>query len=191
MTTLADIDIELAVASGDLAIDPWEPIVKEGRLQPASVDLTLGDEFLVPKINTPPTCTYARAPLSFREDGLKPEYNTIEVVNCRLRPGQFVLGTTVERVKIGKNIRGSIEGKSTIGRWGICIHITAGFFDPGFEGHATLEIVNHSPNTIELVPGMKICQMAFHYMHRAPRRPYGSKGLGSHYQGQVGVTGPR
>ena len=193
MATLADIDIKQAVVRGDLKIEPWDRILEEGRLQPASVDLTLGNEFLIPKVTT--SGFPFSKPLSFQENGLKPEFERVTChwknIGLIVNPGQFLLGTTVEKLTFGARIRGDIAGKSTIGRWGVCVHVPAGFFDPGFSGQATLEIVNFSPNPVELVPGMRICQMVFTFMNQKPRNLYGCKELGSHYQGQMGTTGPR
>lgn len=184
MSTLSDICIREAVDRGELKIEPWDRILEEGRLQPASVDLLLGDTFLIPVPTVFPR-------VSSFVTGAKPKMNPITTDRFTIGPKQFILATTVETITIGGTIRGSIEGKSTIGRWGLCVHITAGYFDPGFSGQATLELVNHAPYPIELCAGQRICQMAFHFMNRTPSELYGSKKYGSHYQGQRGATGPR
>ena len=101
---------------------------------------------------------------------------------------QFLLATTLERVKIPNNVCARIEGKSSLGRLGLCVHVTAGYIDPGFEGNITLELFNCAPLPIVLTPGMKIAQISFHSMDEPAERPYGHPDLGSKYQGQIGVT---
>lgn len=110
-----------------------------------------------------------------------------------LFPGEFILGTTIERVKIPYNIACRFEGKSSLGRMGLTTHVTAGFIDPGFSGQITLEIVNmhQAPISIVLHKGMRIGQLCFHELDERAERPYGSKSLHSHYQNQSGVTPAR
>lgn len=108
-----------------------------------------------------------------------------------LHPREFILGTTVEKIKIPENMVGRLEGKSSLGRIGIVIHSTAGYVDPGFNGQLTLEISNLAPLPIALYPGMRICQISFALMTSKANNPYGSVKLGSHYQDQKGVVGSR
>lgn len=105
-----------------------------------------------------------------------------------LMPGQFILASTLEKIYIPVDLAARAEGKSSIGRRGVGIHVTAGLLDPGFEGTITLEMFNLSSTAFWLKPGMKICQVTFEKLETPARRPYGSEGLGSHYQGQQGVT---
>jgi dCTP deaminase len=105
-----------------------------------------------------------------------------------LHPGQFALGTTLERIAVPNDILGKLEGKSTLGRLGLMIHSTAGYVDPGWDGELTLELSNVATLPIMLRPGMRIGQMSFERMTSPVERPYGSAELGSHYQGQRGAT---
>jgi dCTP deaminase len=105
-----------------------------------------------------------------------------------LHPGEFVLGATLERVALGDDIVARFEGKSSLGRLGLQVHSTAGFVDPGFDGHVTLELSNVANLPITLYPGMKIGQVSFLALTEPAEHAYGSKGLGSKYQGQVGPT---
>ena len=108
-----------------------------------------------------------------------------------LHPGEFVLGSTLERVKLGNDVVARLEGKSSLGRLGLLIHSTAGFIDPGFEGHITLELSNVATLPIAIFPGMKIGQISFYQMTTEAEFPYGSPELGSKYQGQSGPTASR
>jgi dCTP deaminase len=108
-----------------------------------------------------------------------------------LHPGEFVLGSTLERVKLGNAVVARLEGKSSLGRLGLLIHSTAGFIDPGFEGHITLELSNVATLPIAIYPGMKIGQISFYQMTTEADVPYGSPLLGSKYQGQSGPTASR
>ena len=103
-------------------------------------------------------------------------------------PGRFALGSTWEYVKLDASIAARLEGKSSLGRLGILTHSTAGFIDPGFEGHITLELSNVSTLPVKLWPGMKIGQMCFFQLSSPAEHPYGSATTGSHYQGQRGPT---
>lgn len=105
-----------------------------------------------------------------------------------LGPGEFILGTTVEKIFIPDNIAGRFEGKSSLGRIGLATHVTAGFIDPGFRGNITLEIKNENSVAIRLYPKQSIGQICFYEVDRKVNRPYGSGGLGSHYQDQHSVT---
>jgi dCTP deaminase len=179
MTTLCDRDIRAAIDSGDLDITP-RPL--GNLIQPASIDLKLAGDFLVPK----PEQT-----ISFR-DGNRPKPVYEEVKDYLwLEPGGFALGRTHEIIRIGKKLEGKIEGKSTLGRCGLMIHVTAGYLDPGFDGTVTLELCNIAPYAIEVVAGMPICQLRISTLTSVPDRLYGSNGLGSHYQNQRQTTAPR
>ena len=153
-----------------------EPLPTPEQIQPSSIDLRLGNEFLLPHIDVP---------IDVKNGS--PHY---EKVNCnvlQLPPKSFVLGTTIEKVKLPPNLIGRVEGRSSIGRLGVTIHITAGLIDCGFEGQITLEIANLSSNTVYLYEGMRICQIVFEEVDTVPNRVYGE--AGNKYQGQEGVTG--
>lgn len=182
--TYSDADIyeaqyrDRAACDNWLRIDPWDP----SKLQPASVDLRLGTGFV---------CFRAAEFVDLR-DRRVPSYE-LDIGTGRdsyfeLKPGQLVLGTTIERVEIGPRMWAKIEGKSSLGRMGLVVHVTAGFVDPGFRGQLTLEFCNISPSPIRLRPGLAICQVAFGECVTCAKRPYGTPGLGSHYQDQAGAV---
>jgi dCTP deaminase len=108
-----------------------------------------------------------------------------------LHPGEFVLGSTYELVGLGDALAARVEGKSSLGRLGLLTHATAGFVDPGFTGHVTLELANVATLPIKLYPGMKIGQLCFFRLSSPAEHPYGSTAAGSHYQGQRGPTPSR
>jgi dCTP deaminase len=108
-----------------------------------------------------------------------------------IHPGEFVLGRTLERVKIPEDVVARIEGKSSLGRLGLIVHATAGFVDPGFEGTLTLEITNLTRVPIMLYAGLLIAQLSFMALDAPAEQPYGSAELGSHYQGQTAATESR
>lgn len=184
MTTLCDRDLCHAYATNELIISPW----KSARVQPASYDLSLSADFLVPN----PRAYGDRVSIR-RSDERFPTYTayTETVRPLVLNPGQFVLGRTEEWIEVGPALRARVEGKSTIGRLGLAVHCTAGYIDPGFKGHITLELFNMAPYSIELSAGAPVCQLAVEELSAIPERLYGAPGLGSHYQGQRGVTPPK
>jgi dCTP deaminase len=108
-----------------------------------------------------------------------------------LHPGEFVLGSTFEQVTLPDDIAARLEGKSSLGRLGLLTHSTAGFVDPGFSGHVTLELSNVATLPIKLWPGMKIGQLCFFRLSSSSENPYGSEKYGSRYQGQRGPTASR
>lgn len=195
MSTLSDRDILKHLQFGwQLAIEPFDA----RQLQPASYDVRLGSTFQVPC-----NVAYGERVSIDRAAGLFPRMKAEtlgwqEDAGIRrrkdafvLNPGCFVLGTTVERLRLGKNLIAKLDGKSTLGRLGLIVHCTAGYIDPGFEGQITLEMFNCAPYPIELVPGAPIGQLRFEFLSSPCLRAYGSAGLGSHYQGQTGATPPK
>ncbi len=156
---LSDRGIHKALLNNRIKVVP----LAESDIQPCSIDLHLGDTFI-------------SKDLSFTSD------------EVTLAPGSFVLATTREWVEIGDDILGRLEGKSSIARLGLIIHTTAGFIDPGFRGEITLEIANLSSKPVVLSTGQPIAQICFEELSSPCNRPYGSFGLGSHYQGQQGAT---
>ena len=176
---LSDKDIKAEIAAGRIVIDPLD----ESNVQPASVDVRLGSNFRVFRNSSH---TYID-PLSKQPD-LTESIDIAPGEAFILHPGQFALGTTLERICVPADILGKLEGKSSLGRLGLMIHSTAGYVDPGWEGELTLELSNVATLPIMLHPGMRIGQMSFERMSCEVEHPYGSKGLGSHYQGQVGAT---
>ncbi|MFV0317231.1 MAG: dCTP deaminase [Microthrixaceae bacterium] len=176
---LSDATIRAEVAAGRIAIEPYD----EAMVQPSSIDLRLDDRFLVFRNHT-------RAVIDVKEDltDLTEMVKATDSEPFLLHPGEFVLGSTAERVRLPDDIVGRIEGKSSLGRLGLLIHTTAGFVDAGFEGYLTLELSNVATLPITLYPGMKIGQLSFLRMDRPAEVPYGAGGLGSKYAGQVGPT---
>lgn len=176
---LSDHTISEEIAAGRIVIDPFEP----SFVQPSSVDLRLGGDFRVFEYSQHPYID----PLAQGTDYTK-HVTVDETTPFVLHPGEFALGTTLERVALPDNVVGRLEGKSTLGRLGLMIHSTAGYVDPGWDGYLTLELANVANLPILLYPGMRIGQISFTYMTTPVDVPYGSPKLGSHYQGQVGAT---
>jgi dCTP deaminase len=182
MTTsvLSDGTIRRLQEEGRIVIEPWDPAL----VQPASVDLRLGDSFRV-------FHNHRTAAIDLRDP---PTNLTEEVVSedvFVIHPGEFVLGVTTEYVELPDDIVARIEGKSSLGRLGLIVHATAGFVDPGFKGTLTLEITNLTRVPIKLYPGLLIAQLSFMTLDAPAERPYGSEELGSHYQGQTAATESR
>lgn len=176
---LSDRDIKKELEAGTIGI---EPLVKD-FIQPASVDVRLGHNFRIFRNSSHTVIDPSAAQPDLTE--------TIEVAEGEtfvLHPGQFALGTTLETFSLPDNILGKLEGKSTLGRLGLMIHSTAGYVDPGWKGELTLELSNAATLPILLRPGMRIGQLSFERMSSPVDRPYGSAGLGSHYQNQRGAT---
>lgn len=182
---LSDADILDRLADGDLVIEPLDDI--DQQVQPASVDLRLGERFLeFQRTNIP--CIH---PTESDEVG---EYVTETTVDegdeFILHPGDFVLGTTVERVAIPDDLVAHVEGRSSLGRLAIVVHATAGLCDPGYEGQITLELSNLGTAPVALSPGMRVSQLTFTELKSPADRPYGSE-RGSKYQNQDGPQASR
>lgn len=178
---LSDADIREAMASGDIAItNPDGSGPSDSDIQPASVDLHVGDEFAM--------FATRGEQVQIKPEGIDrvPQMLKARQQNALLPPGQFLLVTTRERVRLSSVIAAKVEGRSSIGRLGLMVHVTAGFVDPGFDGQLTLELYNCSPHTIVLHEGASICQLAFIRTRSPSAMPYGY-GRPSKYQGQVGV----
>jgi len=178
---LSDRTIARLIEAGRIEIDPYD----DSLLQPSSVDVRVDRWFRVFRNN--------RA--SFID--VKREQDLTELVEIDgdepfiLHPGEFVLGSTLERVRLPDDLVARLEGKSSLGRLGLLIHSTAGFVDPGFDGHVTLELSNVANLPITLYHGMKIGQISFMQLSEPAATPYGSGALGSKYQGQRGPTPSR
>jgi dCTP deaminase len=179
---LSDRDIRAELNSGRLGIDPFE----DGLVQPSSVDVRLDNLFRVFN-NT----RYTHIDPSVRQDDLTTLVEPKEGEPFVLHPGEFVLGSTLERCTLPDNLAGRLEGKSSLGRLGLLTHSTAGFIDPGFTGHITLELSNVANLPITLWPGMKIGQLCLLRLTSPAEHPYGSSKAGSKYQGQRGPTPSR
>lgn len=176
---LSDRSIREALESGRLAIEP----LAEDALQPASVDVRLGGGFLTFR-------QHRDACIDVRESAadLMREEAIGENEPFVLHPGDFVLGATLERVRLGDDLVARVEGKSSLGRLGLLVHATAGYVDPGWNGRLTLELSNVSRLPVRLYRGMKIGQLAFVNLSTPADAPYGSPSLRSKYQGQDGPS---
>ena len=177
---LSDTDILRRLETGDLVIEPLDDI--DLQVQPASVDLRLGREFLeFQHANIP--CIH---PNSEQETEEYTERVTVdEDDEYILHPGDFVLGTTHERVEIPADLIAHVEGRSSLGRLAIVVHATAGLADPGYQGQITLELSNLGTAPVALTPGMRISQLTFTELKTPADRPYGEE-RGSKYQDQSG-----
>jgi dCTP deaminase len=179
---LSDRTIATLIADGRIGIDPYD----ESLLQPSSVDVRVDSTFRV----------FHNARYPFIDVKL-PQESLTELVEVEgdepfiLHPGEFVLGSTLERVTLPDDLVARLEGKSSLGRLGLLIHSTAGFIDPGFDGHVTLELSNVANLPITIYHGMKIGQISFMRMTEPASKPYGSSQIGSKYQGQRGPTPSR
>jgi dCTP deaminase len=179
---LSDRTIREQLDAGRIVIDPLD----ESCIQPSSVDLRLDRLFRVFLNHTMPV-------IDVKED-LEDLTRLVEIGEGEafiLHPGEFVLGSTYEKVSLPDDLVGRIEGKSSLGRLGLLIHSTAGFIDAGFSGHITLELSNVANLPITLYPGIKIGQGSFLRMTTPADVPYGSARVGSKYQGQRGPTPSR
>ena len=179
---LSDRDIRAQIQSGRIGLAPWDPAM----VQPASVDVRLDRFFRIFE--------------NHRYDAIDPAAQQDELTRLVsptgddpfiLHPGEFVLSATHESVTLPDDIAARLEGKSSLGRLGLLTHSTAGFIDPGFSGHVTLELSNMATLPIKLYPGMKIGQLCFFWLGSPAEHPYGSTATGSHYQGQRGPTPSR
>jgi len=179
VSVLSDRDIRAAVEAGQVRIDPWDA----DCLQPSSVDLHLDREFRVFRNNRYPFIDVRQA-----QPDLTELVSITDEEPFILHPGEFVLGQTLEWVELPDDLVARLEGKSSLGRLGLLIHSTAGYVDPGWKGTLTLELSNVANLPIALYFGMKIGQISFFGMSSPVERPYGSKELGSKYQGQSTPT---
>lgn len=179
---LSDRDLRAELDSGRLGIDPFD----DSLIQPSSIDVRLDNLFRVFN-NT----RYTHIDPAQRQDDLTSLVEPKEGEPFVLHPGEFVLGATLERCTLPDDLAGRLEGKSSLGRLGLLTHSTAGFIDPGFSGHITLELSNVANLPITLWPGMKIGQLCLIRLSSPAEHPYGSSKTGSKYQGQRGPTPSR
>ncbi|MGY2876709.1 dCTP deaminase [Marmoricola sp. URHA0025 HA25] len=176
---LSDRDILAEIDAKRISVEPYD----ESMIQPSSIDFRLDRYFRVfenhryPHID--PAVDQSDLTRVVEADGDEPFI---------LHPGEFVLGSTYEVVSLPDDVAARVEGKSSLGRLGLLTHATAGFVDPGFSGHVTLELANVATLPIKLYPGMKIGQLCFFRLSSPAEHPYGSEKYGSRYQGQRGPT---
>lgn len=167
---LSDVNITAARYNEEIIISPYDP----ARLQPNSYDVTLSSSFSYMR-----TLNGSIKPWQNNE----PWYEKLIMSQITLSPGQFMLASTEEWIKLGPQIAARIEGKSSLGRLGLIVHTTAGFIDAGFQGQITLELLNVSPNSIAIRAGMPVAQLSFDRLDSPARKPYQGK-----YQDQRGAT---
>lgn len=179
---LSDRDIRAQLDAGRVVLDPCDPEL----IQPASIDVRLDRSFRLFDNHRYPVIDPA-----IEQDGLTHLIDVGPDEPFVLHPGEFVLGATYERVTLPDDVAARLEGKSSLGRLGLLTHSTAGFIDPGFTGHVTLELSNTATMPIKLWPGMKIGQLCFFRLSSPAEAPYGSGARGSRYQGQRGPTASR
>jgi dCTP deaminase len=179
---LSDNDLRKELESGRLGVDPFDPQM----LQPSSIDVRL-DRFFRVFDNS----RYTHIDPMRQQDELTTLVEPVGEEPFVLHPGEFVLGSTFEAVTLPDYLAGRLEGKSSLGRLGLLTHSTAGFIDPGFSGHITLELSNVANLPITLWPGMKIGQLCLFQLTSPAEHPYGSTQAGSRYQGQRGPTPSR
>jgi dCTP deaminase len=179
---LSDRDLLSALKAGSLRLDPFEPTL----VQPSSIDVRLDRLFEIFNNHL-----YTHIDPAVRQDDLTSRVEVAHGEPFVLHPGEFVLASTLEVVTLGGDLAARIEGKSSLGRLGLLTHSTAGFIDPGFSGHVTLELSNVATLPIRLWPGMKIGQLCIFRLSSPAEHPYGSARYGSRYQGQRGPTASR
>lgn len=178
----SDRDIRSELGSGRISVEPFD----ESMLQPASVDVRLDRLFRLFDNHRYPVIDP-----SVEQEGLTRLVEVAPDEPFVLHPGEFVLGSTYEKVTLPSNVAARLEGKSSLGRLGLVTHSTAGFIDPGFSGHVTLELSNMATLPILLWPGSKVGQLCFFRMTSEAECPYGSGAYGNRYQGQRGPTASR
>ena len=179
---LSDRTLREEIAAGRIVIDPFDP----AAVQPSSIDIRVDRLFRVFRNHT-------TGVIDVKED-LEDLTELVSIPDdgvFMLHPGEFVLGSTLERIGVPIDLVARIEGKSSLGRLGLLIHSTAGFIDAGFDGHITLELSNVANLPITIYPRMKIGQVSFLRMTTDADNPYGSRSTGSKYQGQRGPTPSR
>lgn len=179
---LSDRDIRQQISSGRVSIEPWDP----DFVQPSSLDVRLDRYFRLFDNHKYPVIDPAAEQTDLTrlvDVGMEEPFV--------LHPGEFVLGSTYELVSLPDDVAARLEGKSSLGRLGLLTHSTAGFIDPGFSGHITLELSNTATMPIKLYPGMKIGQLCFFQLTSPAEAPYGQGAVGSRYQGQRGPTASR
>jgi dCTP deaminase len=179
---LSDYHLIAAISTQRISVEPYSPRM----IQPASLEVSLDRRFLV-------FDSHLYSHIDPQEE--QPDLTRlVEVEDDQpfiLHPGEFVLGSVLEKTTLGSDLAARVEGKSSLGRLGLVVHSTAGFIDPGFSGHITLELSNLATLPIKLWPGMKIGQLCFFELTGPAEFPYGSPERGSHYQGQSGPTPSR
>lgn len=176
MAILSDKTLKEYLEYGKIGIEPLD----YNDVQPASVDLRLGDEFKVFKVTSKPYIDSKYDISSYME--------TVKIKEGEpfiIHPNEFALATTSEYIKVPDDLVARVEGRSSMGRLGVTMHVTAGYIDPGFEGKITLEISNIGAMPVALYPGQRVCQIVFETLTTPSETPYGHPDRGSKYMGQT------
>lgn len=178
MTILSDKELKKYLNKGKIVIDP---LIDEKQIQPSSIDMRIGDEFKVFKVIRKPYIDPKDQDdiASYMESMIIEEGEAFII-----HPNEFALATTYEYVKVPDDLVARVEGRSSMGRLGVTMHVTAGFIDPGFEGKITLEISNIGAMPVALYPGQRVCQIVFETMTSPAEKPYGHPDRNSKYMGQ-------
>ncbi len=176
---LSDRDLIAEIKAGQLMLEPFEPSL----VQPSSIDVRLDRLFRVFNNHL-----YTHIDPAERQDDLTTLVEVPAGESFVLHPNEFVLASTLEVITLGQGLAARLEGKSSLGRLGLMTHSTAGFIDPGFSGHVTLELSNMATLPVRLWPGMKVGQLCVFRLSSPAEHPYGSSIYGSRYQGQRGPT---
>lgn len=188
---LSDKDILDEIESGELVVDPLDD--PDIQIQPASIDLRLGEHIMG---DVGPgrfsICGNHTGDIKYSKSALETVHGPDGrvIVEPNLYPGDFILGETLEHVEIPPHFAAKVDGRSSMGRLGLMVHVTAGYIDPGFKGKITLELHNVGSRPIKLVAGERVCQLVLHEMRTPAARPYGER-QESKYQNQDGVTPSR
>lgn len=179
MAILSDKTIKEYLEEGKIVIDPLKD---EQQIQPSSVDMRLGDEFKVFKVIRKPYIDPKDEDdiAEYMESSTVPEGEAFII-----HPNEFALATTQEYVKVPDDLVARVEGRSSMGRLGVTMHVTAGYVDPGFEGRITLEISNIGAMPVALYPGQRVCQLVFETMTTPAELPYGHPKRNSKYMNQL------
>lgn len=179
MAILSDKTIKEYLEEGKIVIDPLKD---EQQIQPSSVDMRLGDEFKVFKVIRKPYIDPKDEEdiAEYMESSTVPEDEAFII-----HPNEFALATTQEYVKVPDDLVARVEGRSSMGRLGVTMHVTAGYVDPGFEGRITLEISNIGAMPVALYPGQRVCQLVFETMTTPAELPYGHPKRNSKYMKQL------
>jgi len=179
MAILSDRDIKKCLETGEILIEPLEN--PERQIQPSSVDLRIGNEFKGFRIIRKPCID----PMDKTDiDSYMESFYIDDGEPFIIHPGEFALATTYETVKLPDNLVARVEGRSSMGRLGITMHVTAGYIDPGFHGRITLEISNIGKMPVALYTGQRVCQIVFETMTSPSEKPYGHPDRDSKYMGQ-------
>ncbi|MCI6774590.1 dCTP deaminase [Methanobrevibacter boviskoreani] len=178
MAILSDKDLKKCIEDGKIVIDP---LTDEKQIQPSSIDMRIGDEFKVFRVIRKPFID----PKDDDDIASYMESLTVEDGEAFIiHPNEFALATTYEYVKVPDDLVARVEGRSSMGRLGVTMHVTAGYIDPGFEGKITLEISNIGAMPVALYPGQRVCQLVFETMTTPAEKPYGHPDRNSKYMGQ-------